>query len=142
VIVPDGDLYLEPFHGYRVWWPRYEMGRFAGLGSIIFTKNRWPVGDWLHARCPWGCDGAPTRGCSCGIWGYAGTGRMHIHGAGCVRGEVEVMGRVVVHTGGWRAQMARVVAIHDPGEGARRDVRDASRAAAELYEVPFVRLPA
>lgn len=138
--MPDGALYLEPFHGYRVWFPRYAMGdRFDGLGSITFTTHRWPVDNWLRAHCPYGCDEAPVRGCTCGVWAYSKPGGMRRHGFGVVKGEVELQGRVVVHTGGWRAQMARVVAIHDPGEDARRDVRDASRDAAELYGVPFIR---
>ncbi len=141
--MPDGDLYLEPFHGYRVWFPRYGMGDVVeGLGSITFTRHRWPAGgNWLRAMCPYGCELAPARGCSCGVWGYTHPGGLRRHGFGVVKGEVEAMGHIVRHTGGWRAQLARVVAIHDPGEGARRDVREASRDAARLYEVPFVRLP-
>ena len=112
--IPD---YVSPIVAYRVW--RWDG---SGLASLVSGES-WPTGHALTAQCKkvrlWGRSHnkghqAPQKSCTCGIYaarsldqlrgiGYAA---FAVCGEAYLSGEVYLLGVVVEHKFGWRAQFA------------------------------------
>lgn len=101
----------EPIVGYRVWnvW----RDRIAGFHSVWRTPAH-------RAKCslPERSQPAPhvKEGCECGIYAAKDTAWLASHFAGSLgprvaMGRVELTGRVIEHTNGYRAEQAQVAEI-------------------------------
>jgi len=149
---PDVPLYIDPVRGLRAWrHARQEDGRVLLYPLVMHSESPWPVGEWITAQrhvSGFGDDhAAPGRLCNCGIHAIASKDALlrqygfSIH----TLGEVELAGRVIVHSGGWRAERARISAIFvwdRPvlDERRREQVCRDAEATAATYRVPLVRL--
>lgn len=106
-----------PLYGYRAW-------RLRGNGLYSFTGWRpWPTDVPKAALCwrnffPVNPHVAPGSGCNCGIyaWKNVPSTPCSPQGMAPVWGVVELTGKVVSHSMGYRAQYAKPVAIkYSPG---------------------------
>lgn len=137
--IPDS---VVPIVGYRQWVVGNRIGWATGnyetthvprgfVGSPI-AEVVWPHTGFLTATCiarhrfpkqkskedP-ACDSCPGDGCSCGIYGmYHADAENYpaltAEGGSLVYGAVEVWGRVVKGTKGFRAQYAKIIGFVAP----------------------------
>jgi hypothetical protein len=126
VRIPDG---ITPIVAYRIW-------RVDHYGAIMSPSQelRWVSGDWVTARCRRAGDDpetdppghrAPAEGCTCGIYALKSPGDivrlMKRYGFDAyyfspfepapASGVVELSGKVIEHSLGYRAERARIVAL-------------------------------
>jgi hypothetical protein len=133
--IPDG---IEPLSGFRVW--RYVLrGREAELHSLTCGAmdgcpwERVPEG-WLVASCNVGESGehvAPAEDCTCGFYALRSLralrdsdeliGAAFTTSGRAVIGRVELAGKVIEHTHGFRAERARITELI-PFDGHASDV--------------------
>jgi hypothetical protein len=139
---------------FRVW--RFERDRFAVRslnapgknGSWVAKAMSAPGGDWPHrgvlsASCRSRKDHedepVPGRECTCGIYATTGLGviNTYLSRFAPVLGVVELGGRVIPATNGYRAASARVAAILLIDE-ALTEPHAVLRKLAAAYRVPAV----
>jgi hypothetical protein len=98
----------------EVFWSPTTVTAWRGWtwhdGALRGMWQPWPAST-LTARCPHGCERAPTWSCTCGI--YATTDRPTA-GFGDMVGVVELTGRVIEHDRGYRAEHARIRTLYAP----------------------------
>jgi hypothetical protein len=114
---------VSHLYGYRAW--RVHDGLLYSTRGPMFRWLAWPTDAPQRATCYRnflliGIHGAPVEGCACGLYAWSqpfGTadGTRHPLVADPygphVRGVVSLLGRVIVHEYGYRAQAARPVAV-------------------------------
>lgn len=142
-VVPDS---TTPIVGYRAWLVN------DGLLHSIYPLVRpvpWPVGEVLKAKCfrtstayfvMHSCEShiSPCMECVCGIYGLhrlIHERRKRPWPADCLEGLVEVWGRIIIGSLGFRAQYARPIALFKP-----RSVRllYAASSMASLYGLELI----
>lgn len=122
----EAPLFTEPVIGYRAW-------RIAD-GELFspYRRGHWPPGAAV-AECVNAIGEveaehrAPAPGCSCGLYAYHSVDQLH-PGYSHIVGAVVGWGEIHVHSTGWRAERACVVALradecllpYDPHGVARR----------------------
>jgi hypothetical protein len=132
-----------PLRAWRYW---QVSGRLY-LRSVSQRHIEWRPGHFLNAVCVGGGHPAPSEGCWCGISGARDLDALREHGL-CVLpgplvvGEVDLWGRILDESYGYRAEHARPVSIGlvegTIGEGAERErLLDAMAA----YDVPITIVP-
>lgn len=120
--VPDA---IEPLTGYRMWHFARRGRRFE-LHSLTCACPRhcpWPDAgsDWVVATCAeagrWP-HRAPDERCTCGVYAMASLRRLLERMTpawgqydGSVIGRVDLAGKVIEHTDGFRAERARIAEI-------------------------------
>jgi hypothetical protein len=113
--IPDG---IEPILACRAWGLD---DRGPALRSMV-QGVAWPADGAMRAECLAPASGPPVQSshdrtpdvlCRCGIWGLAFPEelRRQADNPWLVYGTVELWGRVVAGTKGWRAEFARPVAL-------------------------------
>jgi hypothetical protein len=143
---------IEPIMAYRVWL----AGDDGRLSSPNVHEVPWPADTWTHARCRQGQHPAPAEGCTCGLYALKEldelpllVGQLSSHhwaltpdgpgnrliplapgGMMLVAGRVQLVGRVIEHEAGYRAERARLVEIFPLPGGRFTD------AIASRYGVP------
>jgi hypothetical protein len=114
VRVPDS---IVPINAFRVWWAD-PISRLHSLNA----ETVWRPLQWTTARCTKNAHEAPTEGCTCGLYASKeldellplAASMVPVHGERHPRfilGRVELAGKVVEHTNGYRAERARVAEI-------------------------------
>jgi hypothetical protein len=119
----DSPLVPGPIHGLRRWEVRWMPDgslRLAGHGSTPWE----PGGQPTRAICKLGAShrphGSPSPRCSCGLYALhphstseteLGTAALPHHLPDEVTGIVAAWGRIELHEGGFRAELARPVAL-------------------------------
>lgn len=111
-----------PVHGYREWVIRPGGGLYSF--SAWPLAGRWPFDTPKRAYC-WRqflgvgpVHRAPGPGCTCGIYAWKAIPPQSYAPSGALAawGVAELSGTVVVHTRGYRAELARPVAlVYQPG---------------------------
>jgi hypothetical protein len=119
------EIVAEPIIGWRVWkvvppctyvngvtWWRIRDFRLASIAiggpwepGIVTAHCGILVGDSLLPA-----HSAPQLRCSCGLWAFRDEGEAYelfLSLGGAAFGRVQLWGRVIEHTRGWRAQHAR-----------------------------------
>ena len=138
---PNGCL-SSPWRGRQRWLPG------TNEASCLFRKRitRWRASKKPHPY------GAPARECECGFYGLHAVPPTRTHPArfgweigvessgdrrhGLIFGVAAADGRVLIGTDGWRAQVARPLALLW-GSGVELD--DRSALNAHLYALPTYR---
>ena len=140
------ELVPGTLRGYRVW------GHYAGHLTSTGWNYPWApcpeqqgaicarIGLEMYARAlhnAYDC-GAPLARCSCGYYAsydpasnVAHAQIRDITSGDWVRGAISAYGRIVLGTGGFRAQRVRIDAVWGPGPVTRR--------AAKVHGVPWFR---
>lgn len=147
-----------PVQGLRFWHVGDRATPLRPIGSVVPTAWRPEPDGWARARCrPW-VDGGETITpahalCTCGFsalnWPPDEEGRRAVldralrllpetSTALCMLGLVEGAGLVFLHTDGWRATRARVVALEGCPRGAHLWL--ASTVVGHWPDVPVVAL--
>ena len=113
-MVTEGEAVPEaaPLRAWRYW----QVSSRRRLRSVAQKHVEWPVDRPLHAVCLSGGHLAPAAVCSCGISGARDLDALRQHGlcvypGGLVVGEVDLWGRVVPDSYGFRAEYARVASV-------------------------------
>lgn len=141
---------IEPILGWRVW----HVDRRPGHEALLSWSQRaeWPPGRRLEAACRAGllpglrrgCQDAPGRGHSCGIYALrrredaeALLARIGSFGSAVGRlpaaiGRVSLWGRVIENTEGWRAQFAYPYDLFLLGSDARLAAELRGRYAVDV----------
>lgn len=103
---------LEPFHGWKA--ARLYPGRVLEGGDPFGSMNDdHPYGVYAHAICGYGYDHRPPdEGCHCGFYAKAerADAEKLLRAAGTVLLEVELYGKVIPGTIGYRGEKQRVLA--------------------------------
>ncbi len=107
-VVPEG----APVRAWRYW----QVSSRRRLRSVAQKHVEWPVDRPLHAVCLAGGHPAPAVSCSCGISGARDLDALRQHGlcvapGGLVVGEVDLWGRIVPDSYGYRGEYGRVVSV-------------------------------
>ena len=107
----------------------------------------WVPGRVMNAICVGGGHPAPSVGCWCGISGARDMDALRQHGlcvlpGALVVGEVDLWGRVLLESYGYRAEHARPASLGlvEGTAGTDADL-DRVRAALEAYDVPVRMVP-
>jgi len=109
------DIELGSVSAYRAWTFGWE-NKLPGLFSLGITPPElWPYGT-IEALCLLeGSHSAPVFNCTCGIhavkepyWTEKGAERC-----AWISGEIDLFGKIIIHTKGYRAQYARVQKVYD-----------------------------
>jgi len=132
----------SPWRGRQLWLPGINRA------SCLFRKR---ITKWRSSKKPHPF-GTPARACECGFYGLHAVPPTRTHPArfgweigvessgdrshGLVFGVAAAEGRVVVGTDGWRAEVARPLALLW-GSGVELDRRAALNA--QLYSLPMYR---
>lgn len=139
-VIPDG---IQPIVAYRAW--RYDGGRQRDALQPFRRGFGWHKG-WNLASClatPRGPNTAtfhraPAEGCSCGFYALKEpryVGALSVPpGMSMILGKVELAGKIIEHTAGYRAERARVVQLL-PMRGQRR----VAKSLATIYGVDVSR---
>lgn len=130
--------------GYRTW-------RLNGFGQLTSTAQHYTWGPTAGALCsrggPCGCGNsqcvftqasgngheAPSVDCGCGLYGWYAPDDSRIvpsHVFGCI----EVSGRVLLGTHGFRAERARILGLVTIPKGTPRAWRDYRAAGARFFD--------
>lgn len=128
-------LYPTAIVGYRQW--RLFEGNLHAMGR---GHMRWRPGI-NRAICDRGCDhNAPAHDCECGIYAWHDPQLMlsSLEPRHFVEGAVLAAGRTEIHSAGFRAERAQIIALHCPRLCSREAKQEIYRAA-ERFGVPVVR---
>jgi hypothetical protein len=138
VRTPDA---IEPIAAFRMWQADESGGLHSFNGQAV-----WEPGKWVVARCRLHDHEAPREGCSCGVYALKQLDGLLPGGFGSwsVLGRVELAGKVIEHSDGYRAERARIVELF-PGVG-QRPLLDAIAARSGVpigreIPAPLVALP-
>lgn len=131
----------EPIVGYRAW-------HVTPDGELVpWSAGR--AGAWVRgvntARCllkpRLRGHVAPMRRCTCGLYALSNARDQRLHANGQVVGAIVAWGEIEVHSTGFRAQSALIVALGLP-DGSQGAPPERLRRAAVRYGVPLVPMPA
>lgn len=126
-------------------WRYWQMSPRRRLRSVSQRHVEWAPGRVMNAVCLGGGHPAPSVGCWCGISAARDQDALRQHGL-CVQpgpllvGEVDLWGRILEESYGWRAQHARPASL-GLVEGTAGDDGELVWAALAAYEVPVTSVP-
>lgn len=141
----DGEFVAEatPLRAWRYW----QVSSRGLLRSVSQRQVVWAADRPLHAACLGGGHPAPAVACSCGISGARDLDSLRNHGL-CVApgplvvGEVDLWGRIVPESYGYRGEYGRPASIglvreSVEDDGQRQRVMD----GLGVYGVPVTVVP-
>lgn len=131
----DRQLLTAAVLGFRGW-------RVAPSGLLMSASadDGWIPGD-NTATCPRGMHKAPQAGCGCGLYAHyeldsvPSSVNFGGNAGGILVGAVAGWGRVILHPDGWRAELAKVIALFRQGPA------DALERSEALYGAPVLAGP-
>lgn len=129
-----------PVRAWRYW----QLSARGLLRSVSQRHVVWAADRALHATCLGGGHPAPDARCNCGISGARDLDTLRNYGL-CVAcgplmvGEVDLWGRIVPDSYGYRGEYGKPASIGLVGESVSGDVeRDQVVASLEAYGVPVI----
>lgn len=132
-----------PVRAWRYW----QVSPRRRLRSVAQRHVEWPPGRQLNAVCVGGGHPAPDPGCWCGVSGARDLDALRQHGL-CVLpgplivGEVDLWGRILEESYGYRAEHARPATIGLVAETVEdEDEREHLLTALAEYGVPVTTVP-
>jgi hypothetical protein len=132
-----------PLRGWRYW----QTSPRRRLRSVAQRHFEWPPGRAISAVCVGGGHPAPDPTCWCGVSGARDVDALRDHGL-CVLpgplvvGQVDLWGKVLEESYGWRAQFARPATIGLVAETVEDlAVRELLVADLAAYGVPISLVP-
>ena len=136
--VPDA---IEPLIGYRAWFFTNNVhgASLLSLAPLGGSNTAWEGANrhWVSAACPFGSlppHVIPGEDCSCGFYAMKTLSRVQQlsmelrSGPDLILGRVELAGKVIEYTVGYRAARARIAALIP----MRGNERTAKRLADDL----------
>lgn len=131
--VPDGITPLVGIRGFKIAWdPEAQAVRLGSLHVLYAWQPGW--NDAVCVKILYQCD-VPDEQCACGIYAFSpefwGTlfSQGYLNKHNLVTGVVELAGKIIVGSAGFRASRARIVAL-------RREITNGALPVGAWTELP------
>lgn len=132
--VPDA---IGVVTGYR-WW-NYHRVEKGGVVKTLWATSRnfeWSLDGVTEAHCGSCVKYVPKMNHTCGLYSIKDARFLPQHRYGKIAGRVELWGKIVEHSTGWRAQYARITGVFDIVVGIPEYV---PQRFAEYHEIELLR---